>query len=249
MTWLPSESCTLGIILILSVVSLVLSVFETTNQQLIQALFVSTLAFLALSLLKNRRQNEDVTKLVNELRAPLSLSEKFFKHADDINEITQAVCSSQKSFLWGTALVMHIPMLREEIANALDKGKEIRFLLVKPNSSALSMAAFRAKDGDRSELNSNLLHNLNALNAIASGKSVSGKLEIRVIDYFAPYTLYIFDADLPTGWAQARLSSLRVSHTNRPTYRLTRRDDALWYAYHVEQFEKAWELAEPYQPS
>ncbi|NOT06249.1 MAG: hypothetical protein HOP27_16780 [Anaerolineales bacterium] len=177
------------------------------------------------------------------------LSEIFFKHTDDINEITQAVRTSQKSYFWGTALIMHIPMLQEEIANAIDKGSQIRFLLVKPGSGALRLAAFRAKEIEYEKLNIDLLNNLDTLNALAARKSTKGKLEVKVIDYFAPYTLYLFDVGLPSGWVQARLSSLRVAHTNRPTYRLTKKDDEIWYEYHVEQFEKAWELAESHQPN
>jgi hypothetical protein len=240
------DNIDLYVIFVLSVLTLILSIWGTSSQQPIQALFLSILALLAISLFKNRQQSEEIKRLIKERSNPLS--ERFFRQEDDINEITQAVRSSQKSYFWGTALVMHIPMLKEELGNTFDNGKEIRFLLVKPYSSALSMAAFRAREYYRSKLNKDLLHNLDTLNAIASRSSIKGKLEVKVIDYFSPYTLYIFDVDRPTGWAQARLYSLRVAYTNRPTYRLTKRDDSLWYDYHVEQFEKAWESAESYRP-
>lgn len=250
-----SDNIELYVILILNVLSLIMSVIGGTNQQLIQALLATTLALLAVSLLRNRTQNEDIQKLVRELGSHLSLSEMFFKPEDDINEIIQAVRSSQKSYFWGATLFMHIPMLREELAKAIDMGKEIRFLLIKPGGNALSMAAFRAKGSNSKDIDcraklgqdlQNSLDTLGDISHIASQNFTKGKLEIRVIDYLAPYTLYVFDVDQPTGWAQSRLSSLHGVHTNRPTYRLTKKKDAVWYDYHVEQFEIAWKLADPW---
>ena len=34
----------------------------------------------------------------------------------------------------------------------------------------------------------------------------------------------------------------------RPTFKLTRRDDKIWFDHFVEQFESVWNESEPYEP-
>ncbi len=89
--------------------------------------------------------------------------------------------------------------------------------------------------------------NLSRLVRLAAGQP-AGQLEIRLVNYLAPYTLYAYDPDLPSGQMEMRLTTFRGSHFMRPTFRLTRVRDGEWYNHFYKEFQKIWDAAEVLMP-
>ena len=228
----------------IALVIAILGILGIANQTVISAAILATLVLVLGSLLIARNQNEEFRTVLSNIKDKASIADRFFTIGDDISEIQNLLRQSHKVYFWGTTLTTHIPILQEDIERGLDSGLEVKFLLIKPLSSALRMAAFRGKNLKEEDLNNDLTRNLARLADIAT-KSTSGKLEYRVIDYLAPYTMYAFDPHLPSGQIIGRLSTLRVPNAKRPIFKLTRQNDHEWFDFHVEQFEAAWQAACP----
>jgi hypothetical protein len=72
------------------------------------------------------------------------------------------------------------------------------------------------------------------------------QLEVRLIDFLAPYTLYAYDPGSDTGKMVMRLGSFHGEHHLRPTFQIERARDVAWFEYFHEQFVSMWDAAEPY---
>jgi hypothetical protein len=228
---------------LLSLIVAILGVSGIVNQSVISAAVLAVLALLLSSLLVARYQNDKIQSVLSKLgRTQLSISQ-FMATGDDISEILQLLRKSQQAYFWGTTYSTHIPLLQQDLERCIASGLGARFLLVKPSSSALKMAAFRCKNLSESDLNEDLMRNLKRLDRIESS-NVAGKLEVKVIDYLAPYVMYIFDPHLPSGQIVMRLSTLHVPDTMRPIIKISRSQDLEWFNFYLQQFEIAWQAAE-----
>jgi hypothetical protein len=135
------------------------------------------------------------------------------------------------------------------MSELLPQGLHVRVLVSKPGSSTSRMAAFRSADVTASSFEQDLETSLSRLRRFrATGRP--GQVQIKTVDYLAPYTLYAYDADElhHGGHASAeielRLTSFRGSHYARPTFRVSKRRDPDWYAHFRSEFERVWAVAE-----
>lgn len=230
---------------IISVVIAILGVIGIVNDAVIFSAVLATLALLSTSLLVTRRDNDEIRNILANIKPSRSVADEFFSLEYELDELIQHIRNSRRIYIWGTTFTTHIPLLIDDLKQGLQTGLEIKFLLVKPESSAIKMAAFRGIDLDEQTLNSNLKRNLMTL-ANLSKATPPGKLEFRVVDYLAPYTMYFFDPKIPSGRVFAHMSTFRVSNNRfRPTFKLTRKDDNLWVEHFLSQFETVWEEAIP----
>ncbi|MFF3455314.1 hypothetical protein ACFYXH_13460 [Streptomyces sp. NPDC002730] len=166
---------------------------------------------------------------------------RFFVEQDNLTDIQNLVTNAEEEvWLWGTPLSMHIPYLEPYLKKALAKGVLVKVLLIKPASAAMNMAAFRAPDNDVRNLEERLSINLNILRRLGAHNS---GLEIRLVDYLAPYTLYAYDPGLGGGKMDLRLGSFLGDHDLRPTFQLLRARDGDWFDYFYEQFTLVWSAA------
>jgi hypothetical protein len=233
------ENVDLYPVVIISLSATVLSQLGIASQQLTLSLLLALVGLLAIAMLVNRRQNERIAATLANLGDSAVLSHRFLRREDNLEEIAHRIRTAREVWLWGTTLSAHIPALEEEIRSNLERGLALRVLLVRPQSSAVSMAAFRAGRVAHSDLDSDLQRNLNRLRSMSS----AGRLEHRVIDYLGPYVLYIFDPFSDSGYAIIRLANFRSSNFDRPTFELYADRDLLWFAYFRREFEAVWESA------
>lgn len=229
----------------ISVIVALLSTFSIVSQTLIFSTLLVIMALVPYSMLATRRQNEETTALLSNLKSTRSTAASFFyREEHDVSEIVRAIRSSQKVILWGYTLSTHIPYLREEIEKGLDRGLQITILLIKPSGLALEMAATRSGSGTtKNRINKDLEDNLDRLEEIKKGRPTA-KFEYKVIDYLAPYKMYIYDPHLSNGKIVVKLSAFETSGAERPTYDLTKKDDEFWFTFHLNQFEIAWKKAQ-----
>jgi hypothetical protein len=171
---------------------------------------------------------------------------KFFVETDKVDEISRLFENVQEeAWLLGTTLSMHVPYLQPAFRHAIANGRSIRILLIKPGSAAMDMSVLRAGPEGLSlrEQEEQLGNNLAILRQLAH---VGPHLEVRLIDYLAPYTLYAYDPGLDTGMMQMRLGSFHGKHHLRPTFQVDRSHDEAWFEYFYEQFVSMWNAADPY---
>lgn len=233
------------ITVIVSVVIAILGVTGIANNAVLFSAVLATLALLSTSLLVNRKDNDGIRDALAQIKPARSKADDFFDLEHELDELIQNIRSARRVYIWGTTFTTHIPLFKDFIKQGLQSGLEIKFLLVKPESSAIKMAAFRGLDLEEETLNSNLRVNLKILDNLSKG-TPPGKLEFRVVDYLAPYAVYFFDPHLPSGHMFAHMSTFRVQNNLfRPSFRLTRKEDNLWVEHFLNQFETIWEEANP----
>jgi len=229
----------------LALVVAILGILDILNDKVIFSTILGLLALVAVSLLVNRRDNVEIQDALAALQNLGSAPDRFLVMEYSREDIFKRIGTSREIYMWGTALEAHIPLLKDHLKERMHDGLNVKCLLVKPNSSAVAMAAFRGKLKPE-VINSILERNLSILVALAN-ENTPGKLEFRVVDYLAPYTMYIFDPQLPDGYLLAPLSTFRIDNIHkRPTFKLICKRDELWFRYFVQQFEKVWSEAELY---
>jgi hypothetical protein len=170
---------------------------------------------------------------------------RFFVEQDSLNEIQRLVAGAREEvWLWGTTLSMIIPYLVHFLKRCLAKDVRVKVLMIRPAGAAMAMSVLRAgPDGDSEEEQMERLNfNLSILNRLS--ERATG-LEIRLIDYLAPYTLYGYDPGLESGRLDLRLGSFHGQHELRPTFRLERGFDGEWFDYFYNQFVSVWNDASP----
>ncbi|WBB78557.1 hypothetical protein O7606_20355 [Micromonospora sp. WMMD882] len=182
---------------------------------------------------------------LGDLTQPVSAN-RFFAEQDDLIEISHLIQQAQDEvWLWGTTLSMHIPYLDYYIGQALARDVRVKVLLINPGGAAMSMLAFRAGPAwGRQRLRERLAINLGLLE---QRREERDGLEIRLVDYLPPYTLYAYDPGLDDGSMELRLGSVGGKHDLRPTFRLIRKRDAEWFDYFYEQFTSVWNAADQYR--
>jgi hypothetical protein len=168
---------------------------------------------------------------------------RFFVERQDIGEVARRVATAQQEvWLWGTTLQMAIPYFRPYLRKALSRGVTVRVLMIKPMGAAMTMAALRSPDSGIDDIQFALQANLDTLHRLRA--KLPG-LELKLIDYLAPYTLYAYDPGLSDGLMELRLGSFHGDHDLRPTFTVQRARDGEWFDYFYEQFLLAWDEAEP----
>lgn len=169
-------------------------------------------------------------------------AKEFFKRNDYPTDLKLLLNNSKSAIFWGTAFTKFVPHMRDDIESRLTHGLEIRFFLVKPDGAALGMVNLRGRPEDITHRRTDLERNLAILKLLAS-KAPPGRLELRVLDYLAPYTMVAFDPNLQTGRMFVWLAAIGVPNTKRPMFELTKNNDPEWFDFFTQQFELTWEKA------
>lgn len=232
------------ITIVIAVMVAILGTIGIADQTVVSSAVLATLALVSASMLANRRESEDIRNILLRIDYAERLAERFFKRKHDRSIIQKRVGNSRKAFFWGLTLTITIPFLKDEIERGLQAGLEARFLIMKPSSDAVRMAAFRTRDADIDRLNHTLRTNLMHLADLVKRKP-PGKLTVRVADYLPPWYLAAVDPHRSSGYMLVRLNSFRDPDASRPTFDLTVANDREWFQFFVEQFEAVWRVSEP----
>jgi hypothetical protein len=232
------------------------------KQEFVLAVTLALLAVLGVSLLKINHNVDTLQDVTAELKSPPSPASLLFRKQDDIEDIKRSIRASRDIWLWGSALTQHIGFLAGTIGESMESNDlHVKVLLIKPSSSAVEMAAFRAPNYTTAQLEIDLAAGIDKLKREASARD-RGNLQIRVVDYLAPYTLYGYDPVLPrnfepnpgtpgtwepnpAGHAEMRLTSFKGDHDYRPTFTLYGERDHGWYSHFCTEFTKVWAVADP----
>lgn len=167
----------------------------------------------------------------------------FFSRDDYPSDLNVLLERSSTAVFWGAAFIRFVQHMRERIERRVIQGASIKFLMMEPDGAALGMLNLRGKPEDVSSRRTDLKRNIEILDAIAR-KTAVGKLEVRVLDYLAPYTLVAYDPQLPTGRLFVWLGSIGVPNSDRPMFSLTRSGDPDWFEFFLNQFELTWNLGQ-----
>lgn len=228
-----------------------LTLIGVAAEKAIPGLISALLSLLAVASLNTRRQNDDLREILQRSQAQEGLANRFFWRRHDVEQVKDLILgSSREVWLWGATLSMHVSELKPTIEQALARGISVKVLLISQEpEGAMPMAAWRAGHPDRAELEDELSTNLRKLRQIVGRANTAteqpgrGHLEVRLINYLAPYTIYGYDPFGPTGRLDIRLSGIHTAHDARPGFTLQAARDGDWYNHFKNQLDAAWRLA------
>ena len=180
--------------------------------------------------------------------ASLGSEMESFRMESDDTELRNLIRGSTEFWAWATSLQGHVPYLRQLLQQALDREAKLRFLLIEPEHCAAAMATVRAGLAAKVPLHPLLQQNLQLIHEMIP-PSRPDMLQLRVIDYLGPYTMYVFDRHSRSRQMLLHLSSFHGKDAwDRPTLKLTRSKDFRWFEYFANQFQRVWDVARSYTP-
>jgi hypothetical protein len=128
----------------LSIIVGVLGVLGIVNQTIISAAVLATLALVSVSLLQNRRENDVIQNTITKIGNESKPVQPFLQHElTSYLEQNQLLFTAQKAFFWGLTFERMIPHVRNMLEQRLQSGLDVRFLILKPYTMSVKMAAFR----------------------------------------------------------------------------------------------------------
>lgn len=240
------HSLDLYVTLISAVTFGIFGLIGKASQEVVTSGVLAVLALVGFSLLRIRSQGDAINKSLTNISARPS-ADRFFCEVDDGDEIKEMISSSREIWLHGWTLELHLVSYADEIRRAVARGLYVKILVIEPNSTAMTVAVSEAENRSASEFSSNLEANLRRLAAPIQG-TVSGNLEIRTLSHVPHYTVFAGDPSTKQGKIIMRIATFRANHWQRPTFTVTRQNDAGWYEFFKTQFDKKWESARPYAP-
>jgi hypothetical protein len=233
-----------------TLVAILVSILATTfgaiqeNQVLLLVGIASTLAILALSLIRDRQNRETLSVQIDELRArlPDQLSAMAFFRKEFPTDAKVEIEKAQELWLIGYRLSRTIPTYITVFDKKLAQGNKIKVLLVDPESQAAyycnQTMSFPMK---LEQFRESIRTNINLLRDLDHSKS--GNLEIRLIDHPLPFGGYAFNISDTDGKMyvkqyefQAKIDGIRFVLTPK---------DGIWYDVYRQQLLKLWETAKP----
>ena len=231
--------------LIAAVALSILGLLNLITQTAVESIIPAVLALVCLSLLRSRRQSDQVTMALDGLTDSQSLANRFFVEVDNMEAVRSRILAAREVWMQGATLRIHIPALTETLRDAVANGLRVKLLLLQPSSSAMEMAAFQDGNTTCEQLSRTLEVNLAQL-ARPISTNVYGRLEIRLINYLPAGAIYIYDPNGKDGQMEMRLTSFHGNHWLRPTFQMTYARDRKWYEYFRSQFVEIWEAATVY---
>jgi hypothetical protein len=183
----------------------------------------------------------------NVITPARSLIEGLSSESDD-TQLRKLIEGSSEFWAWGTTFQGHVSLLKQLLEQALARETKLRFLLIEPQSSAVEMAAFRANFNSSQQSNATLEANLRQIYELIP-PSRPQMLELRVVNYLGPFTMYVFDRYRKSGQMLLHLSSFHGKYAwDRPTISLSRSSNTDWFEYFTHQFQRVWDVAQQFTP-
>lgn len=221
----------------------ILGITGKVDDEIISASILAVLAILSYSLLSNRIENEDLKKNQSLLIDSTGIADKFLSHGFNKNEIIENVKGSNEVFLLGLNFTQTILYLKDEIEELLKRGGKIRIIIMKPNSAATSMAEFRNRRMKEPDVTSSIQNNIKILNILKKDIK-NGEIELRVVNYLPPYTIYCFNPKNKYGKMLVLLTSFKFPNDKRPVFNLSNDMDNHWFNFFKNQFELLWKTGD-----
>lgn len=141
----------------------------------------------------------------------------------------------------GLSLVGVVTHYRSFLLTRARAGCKFRFILVDPNSYAVSSAVgfVEADEQYRKEEIQNSIRRLEPL-------LETGNAQLRFTSVAPCFSLVILDPDEPTGQVRVELYVYNVDVSDSPHFILTQDLDKKWYDFFRQQFNKLWKDARPH---
>ena len=240
--------------IVIAIIISVSSYLEGISIKVINATTLAILALIAGSLLTSRRTLSDVNLSTNNLNDEIKklnsdefssnpckvLLNKEYPDLSNSFELSKDI-SILASSLQSTAIKYYA-----SFEEALQKGTNIRVLVVDPSEDVLKMMCLRTYMlKDTAELKSNVNGHIELMRKLQRIENNNGKLTIKTIPLVVPYGLMILNRHNLSSQIYVKLMPYRVPPGQYPSFELNNIENHELFTFFNNQFEKMWEDSSP----
>lgn len=234
------ENIDLIVVAIVGISISILSLLGMNLDNYISAITLATLGVVALSLLATRHR-------IDEINRPTDLGNAVVLYEKQLPALQDSIESAEEIWMLGWIL----RNTTEEncdifIQKAQGRGR-LRVLVSDPGKvDILQLTQRFAKTGTKpANVVSNFEKVLGIWNRIRSSARDSDAIQVRLIDFVPPYSLYIFpEHNKHRGVMFIEIYGYKSKKGSVPRFRITERENLYWYRHFIDQFNAIWEDAQ-----
>ncbi|GAA6614523.1 hypothetical protein [Scytonema sp. NUACC26] len=229
---------------ILAAIALVtMNILGDKAQSKIAPFTVAVLALLTIATIGNRHRLDKIIKNLNDPKDDYFLTDFSL---DTQKEINNHIINCKNLLVLGVTLGKTQQLLFPLFEKRLQKGENLRIVLIAPKSSACEISA-NAKYApiNVDSLKLQIQYTLDSLMKMQINKK--GMLEIRLINFPLAHGGILVDSDTPIGTFYLWYYGYKTRQANRPKF-IVRPVDGYWYEYFQEEANAIWDSATPYIP-
>jgi hypothetical protein len=228
------DNIDLYLTVLIALVLVILNIFGVALQGWLSSMTLAVLGLLAISMLGNRHRVEEVLKKLSQTPDSVFLDEFPSSLRNDIE-------SSTSLLLAGVTLGRTTKTYYSLFERKLQRGENIRILLVNPDGGAIEMADSRAYWSiDTERLRVEIRGRLADLCHLK--KIAPERIEIRTIQYPLSYGATLVNPDSSPSILYIEHYPYKVERESIPKY-ILRSQDGYWYNFFKAEILKLWETA------
>ena len=164
-------------------------------------------------------------------------AESFFR--DDLPDMRERLRSAKTIAVSGMTLSGSSGTYRKELKDCLERGGEVRVVILDPNQPAVDVAANRySKHQNVNKLRKECEHALGNFETLLKRNGKLEPIQIRSCNAVPPYGIWLIDADSRNAEIWVKIYPYRGDIT--PAFQLLPRKDGDWFEFFQEQFELLW---------
>jgi len=161
----------------------------------------------------------------------------FFK--DDIADLRGRFRKAKSIAINGMTLSSTSTKYRKDFKDCLERGGEVRIIVVDPNLPVLDVAANRfSKHQDASKIRRECEQALDNFGTLWEQEGKRKPIQVRLCNAVPPYGMWLIDADSPNAEIWVEIYSFRGEF--EPALHLLPFRDGDWFNFFREQFEILW---------
>ena len=217
---------------------LVADLVGLSTERIISNVLLALMGLIALGLLEDRRAREQIVEAVAKMN--MGKAVQVF-HTWNDGPFRKRIRHGKTLDLLAIANYIFVSQNVQLLADFLKQGGKIRYIIVDPQSQALTSASKIAIDFERDPkyLVVQIELTLQTLKALARNAE-PGKVQVKLIPVLPFAIMTSIDGSLDEGEMYVTLNGFEQSPVSRPSFILSQLHDSKWFLFFQDSFERLW---------
>jgi len=240
--------------ILINAIFAVLSLLGIISLQILGAIMLTSLSWLSLNALSERRESTTQTvKIIESIQEAKSQvrSSDFFteNYVSNSEEFKEKFHSAYELYVIGQGQARMVIAYGGFIRRILSNGGKVKFILSDPDGVGTEMAIKRSSA--RQSVERGRQTHWSTIERLATNimsPECKGEITIKFVDLLLPYTMYGFDVyDSNKAKIYVWMTPFQEPSERRPGFALSALQDPYWFSFFCSQFESLWNWDEAKQ--
>ncbi|MGQ0600606.1 MAG: hypothetical protein ACT4QE_02795 [Anaerolineales bacterium] len=224
---------TFGLVIVISI----LNGFGFASATLVSSITLATLGLIAVGLLVTRYRLDDIYRKENATNAV-----QF--HAHRLEVLEADIAAAKEIWMMGLTLRGTTTRNYHIFKNKAEKGYRLRTLVVDLEKVEMEPIIRRfSRGGHIEQFQADFHQALNQYKQIRQLAKNPEYIQVRLLDFAPPYSVYIFPKLDGGGVVYVEMYGYKSPMGAIPKFRITEREAPEWYKHFSDQFEAIWDGA------